>query len=99
MPAPPEPPEPDLDAPDLPVDPVERQALRLLVMEFLGDNVLPERRIALVDAVERRDGVVWLAAVAAGRAFDDAARASGINVKAELTASETASETDEVKFA
>jgi hypothetical protein len=78
---------PDLDVAGLPADPIERQALTALVMEALpAMGAMPpdapgERLVALLDAVSRRDGLVWLAALAAARA---PVEQFGIDVKAEM---------------
>ena len=90
MPTAPAVPDPELDAADLPSDPTERAALRALALELMGDNVLDERRIALVDAVERRDGLTWAAAMAAARERDQ--EVQGINVKKELLLAASVSE-------
>jgi hypothetical protein len=83
VPTSPPPLEPDLDIDDLPVDPIERKALAALVMEALpmSPDAPSERLVALLDAVSRRDGLVWAAAVAAAKA---PVEQFGIDVKAEL---------------
>ena len=88
-PADPAPPEPDID---LPADPLERGALRMLLLEWCADDVPAERRAALVDAIRRRDGLTWAAALAASRVFDEEGRASAIDLKAELLASASESQ-------
>ena len=83
MPAAPAVPDPELDAADLPEDPIERKALAALVMEVLpmSPDAPSERLVALLDAVSRRDGLVWAAAVAAAKA---PVEQFGIDVKTEL---------------
>jgi hypothetical protein len=84
MPAPPTP-DPELDAADLPSDPIERKALAALVMEAMpmSPDAPSERLVALLDAVSRRDGLVWASAVAAAKA---PVEQFGIDVKRELQA-------------
>lgn len=86
MPTAPAVPDPAVDDADLPSDPTERAALRALALELMGDNVLPERQLVLIDAIHRRDGLTWAAALAAAK---EPVAGLGIDVQAELLASES----------